>query len=119
LRIEFEADYIPRTVNLERTAMSGLLRPGDLVYVRARADGERLAGAEAAVRMALLMVRAGARGSVAVRLVQDFGRTNDLPPAELGATVLAVAALAPKRGRGRPLGSRNKKNGALAPTALN
>ena len=46
-------------------AVRGLLRPGDLVYVRARADGERLAGAEAAVRMALLMVRAGARGSVA------------------------------------------------------
>jgi hypothetical protein len=68
--------------------------------------------------MALLMVRAGARGSVAVRPVQDFGRTDDPAPVELGATVLTVAP-APKRDRGRPPGSRNKKNGGLAPTALN
>jgi len=65
--------------------------------------------------MALLMVRSGARGSVAVRLVQDFGRSDDPEPVELPAPALPVAAptpAPPKRGRGRPPGSRNKKNGA-------
>jgi hypothetical protein len=96
----------------------GLLRPGDLIYVRVRP-----AGAEAAVRMALLMVRDGARGAVVVRLVQDFGRTDDPEPLN-GATAAlpseaAAPAPAPKRGRGRPPGSRNRKNGALPATALN
>jgi hypothetical protein len=114
---------------------SGLLRPGDLIYVRTRADG-RPAGAEPAVRMALVMVRSGARGAVNVRLVQDFGRTDE--PDALAATGPALPALAPalpaptaapatpptpptppKRGRGRPPGSRNKKNRALAAPQLN
>ena len=104
-------------------AASGLLRPGDLVYVRARADGGRLAGAEPAVRMALLMVRAGAPGSVAVRLVQDFGRTDD--PDALEASGPSLPALAaspaapPKRGRGRPPGSGNKKTAVIATSTLN
>jgi hypothetical protein len=64
-------------------AAGGLVRPGDLIYVRARADG-RPAGAEPAVRMALVMVQSGARGAVNVRLVQDFGRTDE--PAALAPT---------------------------------
>jgi hypothetical protein len=101
-----------------------LLQPGSLVYVRARAGEEGGPGTEAAaVRMALLMVRGGARGQVAVRLVQDFGRTDDPDPVELAAPALPVATptpvAPPKRGRGRPPGSRNRKNGALAATALN
>jgi hypothetical protein len=102
-------------------AAGGLLRPGDLIYVRARP-----AGAEAAVRMALLMallmVRNGARGSVVVRLVQDFGRTDDPEPVELAAALpsaIAAPATPPRRGRGRPPGSRNRKNGAVATQALN
>ncbi len=105
-------------------AAGALLQPGDLVYVRARAaDGDVPGAGAAAVRMALLMVRAGARGRVGVRLVQDFGRTDAPDPAEptAAARPVSVAATAPtpKRGRGRPPGSRNKKNGALAATALN
>jgi hypothetical protein len=101
-----------------------LLQAGDLVYVRARAAGEeRWPGVEAAaVRMALLMVRAGARGTVAVRLVQDFGRTDDPDSASAAAPALPATATEvapPKRGRGRPPGSRNRKNGAIAATALN
>jgi hypothetical protein len=38
----------------------GLLRPGDLIYLRTQADGARAAGAEPAVRMALLMILSGA-----------------------------------------------------------
>jgi hypothetical protein len=99
----------------------GLLQPGDLIYVRAGAgkDGGRDADA---VRMALLMVRSGARASVTVRLVQDFGRTDDPDPVEPAAAGLPVATLTPappKRGRGRPPGSRNRKNGAISSTALN
>ena len=68
--------------------------------------------------MALLMVRAGAPGSVNVRLVQDFGRSDE-PGAEgqtataLPAAVRAAPSSPPKRGRGRPPGSRSKTNGAL------
>ncbi len=62
---------------LLRRAANTLLQPGDLIYVRARASGQGQGGASAAaVHMALLMVRAGPRGSVAVRLVQDFGRSG-------------------------------------------
>ena len=104
-------------------AASGLLRPGDLVYVRARADGGRLAGAEPAVRMALLMVRAGAPGSVSVRLVQDFGRSDEPDAVAPTATALpaAVTAAPPslKRSRGRPPGSRTRKNGALTTISVN
>jgi hypothetical protein len=105
-------------------AAGGLLRPGDLIYVRTRADGGPTAGAEPALRMALLMVLSGARGAVNVRLVQDFGRTDDAAAA-LAATGPALPAPAaappapPKRGRGRPPGSRNKKNGTLSATAMN
>jgi hypothetical protein len=104
-------------------AAGGLLRPGDLIYVRTPADGGPAAGSEPAVRMALVMVLNGARGAVDVRLVQDFGRTDD--PDALEATVPALPAPAaapatpPKRGRGRPPGSRNRKNGTSSTTALN
>jgi hypothetical protein len=72
--------------------------------------------------MALLMVLAGARGAVAVRWAQDFGRTDDADPAKLPDAALPVAAppaMPARRSRGRPPGSRNRKNGALAVTALN
>ncbi len=115
------------------SAAGAQLQPGDLVYARAGALDERLPGAAAAgLRMALLMVRSGSRGSVSVRLVQDFGRTDEpdpieparhaLPPAASAIPEMPAAAAqaAPaKRGRGRPPGSRNRKNGALATTALN
>ena len=67
-------------------AAGALLQPGDLVYVRARAADERLPGAEAAaVHMALLMVRERqSAGSAVLRLVQDFGRSDD--PAAPAAT---------------------------------
>jgi len=64
--------------------------------------------------MALLMVTgAGERGAAAVRLVQDFGRTD--APAEVAAAAPlpapagAAAAAAPGRKRGRPPGSRSRK----------
>jgi hypothetical protein len=101
----------------------GLLRPGDLIYVRTPADGGPPAGSEPAVRMALVMILNGARGAVDVRLVQDFGRTDDPEPANPALSAVPTAAAAPaappKRGRGRPPGSRNRKNGALSTTAMN
>ena len=87
------------------------------------ADGGRLAGAEPAVRMALLMVGAGAPGSVSVRLVQDFGRSDEPDAVAPTATALpaAVTAAPPslKRSRGRPPGSRTRKNGALTTISVN
>ena len=99
-------------------AAGGLLHPGELIYVsvRPRQDGATGAGRDD-VQMALLMVRAGAPGSINVRLVQDFGRSDE--PAAEGQTAPALPAAitaAPsslKRGRGRPPGSRSKTNGAL------
>jgi hypothetical protein len=97
-------------------AANALLQQGDLVYIRAGAGAE---GTAVAVHMALLMVRAGPQGSVAVRLVQDFGRSDDPDPAEVAHAALPVAAAPPavpagQRGRGRPPGSRNKKSACLA-----
>ena len=99
------------------SAAGSLLHPGELIYVRARPrqDGATGAGPDD-VHMALLMVRAGAPGSVNVRLVQDFGRSDE--PAAEGQTATALPAAVrppspPKRGRGRPVGSRSKTNGAL------
>jgi hypothetical protein len=94
----------------------GLLQPGDLVYVRAGAGNEDLSGARAAaVRMVLLMVRTGGRGGVSVRLVQDFGRTDEPDSTALSAlkATATPTPAPPKRGRGRPAGSRNRKNGML------
>jgi len=71
--------------------------------------------------MGLLMVakaaeRGGARSAPAVRLVQDFGCPEGIPqPTMVSAAVHTPAPV--KRGRGRPPGSRNRKNGAL-PTLL-
>ena len=101
-----------------------LLQPGDLIYVRARASGQGQGGAAAtAVHMALLMVRAGPPGSVAVRLAQDFGRSDAPDAVAQAATALpaAVTAAPPslKRGRGRPPGSRGKKNGAMSTMSVN
>jgi hypothetical protein len=100
-------------------AAGALLRPGDLVYLRAGAGAGREAGVPAAaVHMALLMVRSGAPGSVNVRLVQDFGRSDDPDPAELTPAALPAAAARPatppRRGRGRPPGSRSKQSPRLA-----
>ena len=105
-------------------AAGTLLQPGDLVYVRARAGKDHLPGPEAAaVRMALVMVRSGPRGSAAVRLVQDFGRSDEHDAVTQTATALpaAVTAAPPslKRSRGRPPGSRSRKNGALTTMSVN
>jgi hypothetical protein len=74
-------------------AAGGLVRPGDLIYVRARADG-RPAGAEPAVRMALVMVQSGAGGAVNVRLVQNFGRTDASAALEATGPALPLPAAA-------------------------
>jgi hypothetical protein len=106
---------------------SSLLRPGEMIYVSARrrkraGDPARDSG-PGEVHMALLMVakaaeRGGARSAPAVQLVQDFG----CPEGILQPTIAtAVPAPAPpiKRGRGRPPGSRTKKNGALPTLSVN
>jgi hypothetical protein len=100
------------------SAAGGLLHPGELIYVRARRrqDGATGVGPDD-VHVALLMVRAGRPGSVNVRLVQDFGRSDEPRAEGHTATALPAAVTAeppvPRRGRGRPPGSRSKKNGAL------
>ena len=112
-------------------AAGGLMHPGDLIYVSVRPQsglgvavrpqcgpgvGTRpQPGAELGeMRMALVMVRAGENGAPSVRLVQDFGCPDD-PDAPLAAdpasTELAARATEapPKRGRGRPPGSKTMK----------
>ena len=107
-------------------AISGaLLRPGELICVSARRRKRAGDPAPGDIHMALLMVakaaeRGGARSAPSVRLVQDFGCPED--PAALATATAAplappVHAAPVKRGRGRPPGSRNRKNGAL-PTLL-
>jgi len=107
------------------------MQPGDLIYVSTRPRRERPGARETGeVRMALVMVRAGERVGVAVRLVQDFGGPDD-PDAATMATRPAAAmadaacATAPagtpalpvtRRGRGRPPGSRSKRP-ALIPAS--
>ena len=85
-----------------------LLRPGELIYVSAApapAGGFDRGAVPGEARLALVMVRAEARGSEradgSVRLVQDYGRPTD--PSETAAAPAPV-----KRGRGRPPGSKNK-----------
>jgi hypothetical protein len=92
-----------------------LLRPGELIYVSTAPRRAQAGGPERGERrLALVMVRGDARGPEradgSVRLVQDFGRSDD-PPGSADATLLPVPAdatpAAPaKRGRGRPPGSR-------------
>ena len=108
-------------------AASSLLQPGQLIYVsarrRKRARGPVRDHGPGAVHMALLMVaraaeRGGARSAPGVRQVQDFGCPEG--PASIATALLlapAVQAAPVKRGRGRPPGSRTRKNGAL-PTLL-
>jgi hypothetical protein len=103
-----------------------LLRPGEPIYVSAR-RGKRARGAvgdpgPGDVHMALLMVakaaeRGGARNAPSVRLVQDFGCPEGIPQPTMTAAAPLDAPPPVKRGRGRPPGSRNRKNGAL-PTLL-
>jgi hypothetical protein len=106
-----------------------LLHPGELIYVRmvAAAGGQPSIAAAGPAHVAVLMVLNGRRGCADVRLVQDFGR-SDAPAADRAGApadpapppaVTAAPAPPPKRGRGRPPGSRNKKNGALAAPTLN
>ena len=103
-------------------AASSLLQPGQLIYVsarrRKRARGPVRDQVPGEVHMALLMVaraaeRGGARSAPGVRLVQDFGCPEGIPQ-----PTIAPAAAPVKRGRGRPPGSRTRKNGAL-PMSLN
>ena len=108
-------------------AAGGLMQAGDLIYVCVRSPGdrgvsirpssrERRDGPETSeLRMALVMVRAGERGAAAsVRLVQDFGGPDDPDAGSVSAAFAAPAAMipapgVPKRGRGRPPGSRARK----------
>jgi hypothetical protein len=98
-----------------------LLQPGQLIYVSARRRKRTSDPAPGEIHMALLMVakaaeRGGARSAPSVRLVQDFGCPEGI--AQPSVAIAAPVPAAPvKRGRGRPPGSRNRKNGAL-PTVL-
>ena len=107
-------------------AASSLLQPGQLIYVsarrRKRARGPVRDQGPGEVHMALVMVaraaeRGGARSAPSVRLVQDFGCPEGLPQPTIAPAAPAPAAAPVKRGRGRPPGSRTRKNGAL-PTLL-
>jgi len=97
-------------------AARGMLRPGELIYVSTAPQPVRRDGpARGATRLALVMVRGDPRGPElaggAVRLVQDLGRPDD-PPGTLASPAPPVAdasPASPKRGRGRPPGSRNKQ----------
>jgi hypothetical protein len=94
---------------------TGLLRPGDLIYVSSCPAHPPGGAAPGGPRMALVMARPDERNPAhaggSVRLVQDFGRASD--PAgclQPGLAPDASAAPAPlKRGRGRPPGSKTKK----------
>jgi len=94
---------------------TGLLRPGDLIYISSCPPPPVQSGAAAGgPRMALVMARPDERNPAhaagSVRLVQDFGRPSDSPgPIGPSAASDALASPAPaKRGRGRPPGSKNK-----------
>lgn len=96
---------------------TGLLRPGDLIYVSSCLAPALGGTAPGAPHMALVMARPDQRNPAhaagSVRLVQDFGRASD-GPGPVGPDTPANALPAPaavKRGRGRPPGSRNKKPG--------
>ena len=96
---------------------SGLLRAGDLIYLSMGAPEARGGAAPGEPRMALVMARPDerdpARAAGTVRLVQDFGRPSDGPAlSDGGAAPDALAPPPPKRGRGRPPGSKNKNAGA-------
>jgi hypothetical protein len=113
-------------------AAGTLLQPGELIYVSARrhaASGPARGPGRADVHMALVMVmraaeRSAGRGAV-VRLVQDFGCPDDPgaarepAPARVPAAAPAVPQTPVKRGRGRPPGSRTRKNGALPTMSVN
>jgi hypothetical protein len=89
-----------------------LLRPGELIYVSTAAQQADAGGsARGEARLALVMVRADERGAASVRLVQDFGSPSDPSGALERAAPPGpeVAPAPPKRGRGRPPGSRTRK----------
>jgi hypothetical protein len=96
-------------------ATSGLFHLGELIYLRMQPQPpQRLRGPEPEpVHMALLMViRSEQRGVPAVRLVQDFGHTDepaDLPAAPpLRLSLTGSVTEPPQRKRGRPAGSRSR-----------
>jgi hypothetical protein len=107
-------------------AAGALLRAGELIYIsaqRQQAPGPARALDAELAHLALLMVaraaaRGGARSAPAVRLVQDFGGPEDSAQATI-ATAAPAPAAPIKRGRGRPPGSRTRKNGALPTLSLN
>jgi len=123
-------------------AAGTLLQPGELIFASVRPRcGRRVSagrrhgasgpgrGPGPDVHMALLMVmraaeRSAGRGAL-VRLVQDFGCPDDPgaarepAPARVPAAAPAVPQTPVKRGRGRPPGSRTRKNGALPTMSVN
>jgi hypothetical protein len=67
-----------------------------------------------------MVVRGAERGSWSVRLVQDFGSPEASVIATLAAAEAPPLQAAPvKRGRGRPPGSRTRKNRALPAMSVN
>jgi hypothetical protein len=102
---------------------TGLLRPGDLIYVSSCPAPAQGGTAPGGPRMALVVAhpdeRNPAHAAGSVRLIQDFGRASD--PAGCrhpGPAPDAAAPPAPaKRGRGRPPGSKNRKPETAALTA--
>ena len=99
---------------------SGLLQPGELIYVRMQAQPPlRLRRPEPEpVRMALLMVTgASARGAAAVRLVQDLGRSDAPGAAGAAPAVRAMPAAAPAGSRSRKPPATNGHD--AAPPATN
>jgi hypothetical protein len=110
------SDFLEEVLRPGYFAASGLVHPGELIYVRMQAQPPaRLRGAAPEpVRMALLMVlQATGPDGPTVRLVQDFGSTAEPAAAAaepaLRLTLPATPAAPPKRERGRPAGSRTRK----------
>jgi hypothetical protein len=93
---------------------TGLLRPGDLIYVSSCPALAQGGAAPGGPHMALVMARPDERNPAhaagSVRLVQDFGRASDpagcLHPGP--APDASAPPAPPKHGRGRPPGSKNK-----------
>jgi hypothetical protein len=94
---------------------TGLLRPGDLVYVSSCPPQAQEGLTPGGPHMALVMARPDERNPAhaagSVRLAQDFGRASDSPGTLHPGPAPDAAAPPAKRGRGRPPGSKTRKPG--------